>query len=232
VRHRHTAPMAVRDAKEILREHEAIFQATIRSASDWSGSTWRRLARPVPWAWPNLVCRVRLVQMPVLDRAHAILCSREGDGVGAEELESEYTEKLLRLREAGGSAGIDAFLLSDWKHVSYVTGFYPAITSRPGHLLVSRRDAPILLVHGMLAETIKREHPYIPECRTYYRPADLFVETLKILEQGGLQRATVGIEIGFVALFFWRGIGQTAVHPTSCRRLACCEEMSHEEDRA
>lgn len=118
------------------------------------------------------------------------------------ELEREYASKLSSLRETSGSAEIDALLLSDWKHVFYVTGFLPAITSRPGHLLIPREGEPVLLIHGMLEETVAREHSYVRERRTYYRPKDLFTETAKLLEQAGLDRSTVGVEMDSLSYSF------------------------------
>lgn len=79
----------------------------------------------------------------------------------------EYQERMARLRQRVGEAGLDAFIVSAEDSIYYLTGVAYKPLERPFFILVHPTEAPVLLVPALEQEHL-RAAPNVSEVRHYW----------------------------------------------------------------
>lgn len=111
--------------------------------------------------------------------------------------EEEYKRRIERVREELERRNLDALLLTNPKHIFYLTGYTHIPTERPALLLVPREGELAFLGPLLEEDHLRHQTRLIGEVRTYFdypgerHPIELFAEWLREM---GYAKAKLGAD--------------------------------------
>jgi len=113
---------------------------------------------------------------------------------------SEYESRLLRLRSAMQSVGVDAIVVTRPENIFYVAGYRAAhIANRTSEfhaVVVPATGEPRIICRALEAETVKTQ--WTKEPRLFKDHEDPYQLLVGILKEGGLEGAVIGLEEKFL----------------------------------
>jgi Xaa-Pro aminopeptidase len=104
--------------------------------------------------------------------------------------EREYKQRIERVKGELERRNLDALLLTNPKHIFYLTGFTHIPTERPALLLIPREGEPVFLGPLLEEEHLRHQTRLIGEVRSYFdypgerHPIELFAEWLTEMGYG------------------------------------------------